>query len=112
MLEFNAKCVKYEKDKSGSWVSSETIIKSIQDILNIFKPHEDTVQQVDIDMFHKVYYSTDFISESGVDGFLIDADGTRRMLVSPLLFVECDEEKPINISSDSLKKITDSIDFC
>lgn len=109
-VSFCAKAILKEKVAEKEWVSKEVTISSIQDILNIFKPCQKDVEQVNLSLYSKVYYSVGLM-KNGVDAIVKDQDDDRQFMCSPLLLVECDREKPIDISDEMLKSMEETIDF-
>ena len=101
---FNAKAVLVEKSNDG-WTDSDVIINSVDDIRNCFKFE---IAEVRIDKYRRLYYT---ISEDGVQAKIKDEDGNMHYMSSPLLIVQCDDEKPINISNNILNSIKETIDF-
>lgn len=108
-LTFCAKAVLLTRGEDG-WKKEEVTLKSVEGLRGIFKPFESRVSQVNISKYLKVYYCLDFIKD-GMDARTVDMDGDTSYMVSPLLLVECDDEKPINISESCLETLLDSIDF-
>jgi hypothetical protein len=108
--DFNAKAILLTK-QDNEWHEKEVIINSVDDIKNIFNPHQDRVEQVNLSMFEKLYYSVGFLTADGIDAKVDDMNEDRSYLVSPLLLVQCDETKPINITKETLNSIKERIDF-
>lgn len=109
-LSFCAKCVLKERVGENNWTSKEFTIRSIQDLRDIFKPHQNDVEQVNLSLNSKVYYSIGFMKD-GVDAKVKDQEGDTHYMCSPILLVECDSEKPIDISEKMLNSMVDAIDF-
>lgn len=109
-VSFCAKAILKERVGENTWISKEVTINSIQSILDIFEPHQKDVEQVDLSLNSKVYYSVGFM-KSGVEAIVRDQDNDRHFMCSPLLLVECDSEKPIDISDKMLKSMEEAIDF-
>lgn len=110
-MEFNAKVVLMKKEDE-KWTESIAVIKSIDDLKGVFHPFENETTQVDIDKYRKVYYNYGFLGNDGVAAKVKDIDDNMHYMCSPLLIVQCDDEKPINIESDILNSIKELIDFC
>lgn len=109
-VSFCAKAVLKEKVDENTWSSKEVTIDSIQSILDIFEPCQKNVKQVNLSLNSKVYYSVGLMKD-GVDAVVKDQDEDREFMCSPLLLVECDSEKPIDISNEMLKSMEEAIDF-
>lgn len=107
VVEFRAKAVIKERGSFG-WTSREVVIDSIESIRNIFAPEQEGVEQVNLSLNSKVYYAMRLLKD-GIDGKVVDGDGDTHYLVSPILLVECDNEKPIDISENMLKEMEDAI---
>lgn len=108
-MEFNAKALLLKKE-NGEWKEEEITIKNVVDIRAVFTPYESTVDQVNLDRYRKVYYTMGFLKD-GIDARTVDMDDNRAYLVSPLLLVQCDDEKPIDLTEEVLQSIKNSIDF-
>ena len=108
-MEFNAKALLLNKE-NGEWKEREVTIKSVADIRAIFAPYESNVDQVNLDRYRKVYYSMGFLKHC-IEARTVDMDDNRAYLVSPLLLVQCDDEKPIDLTEEVLQSIKNSIDF-
>lgn len=108
-MDFSAKAIvmKYENNK---WVEFEPIIKSISDIRGQFHPFEDSVTQVNLDKNRKIYYNVNFMTE-GVQARVVDDEDTLHYMCSPLMLVQCDDTKPIDITEEIKNSIKDAIDF-
>lgn len=109
MQTFNsAKCIALF-NTDGKWVSQAHNISSVDDILNFFSPCEKSVEQINLDKYHKVYYSPDKIDSRGIMGITTDSEDERKMLTSPLLLVYCDDIQPINMTETAEKFIRDKL---
>lgn len=107
--DFNAKALLLKRTNEG-WVEEEITIDSVNDILKIFKPFENDVSQVNINTFMKVYYCIKFL-EDGIQAKVTDMNCETHYMVSPLLLVECDSSKPIDLTEETLKSMKDTILF-
>lgn len=109
-VSFCAKAILKERVAEKEWTSKEVTISSVQDILDIFEPCQKDVEQVNLSLNSKVYYSVGLM-KNGVDAIVKDQDDDRQFMCSPLLLVECDSEKPIDITDKMLKSMEETIDF-
>lgn len=109
-ISFCAKAILKEKVAENKWTSKEVTISSIQDILDIFNPCQKDVEQVNLSLYSKVYYSVGLMKD-GVDAIVKDQDDDRQFMCSPILLVECDNEKPIDITDKMLNSMEEAIDF-
>lgn len=109
-MDFKAKAILKVKDKEKGWLTKEVIIDSIKAIRDIFTPEQDSVEQVNLSLNSKVYYSVRLMKE-GVDAKVVDQDGDMQFMCSPILLVECDDTKPIDISDKMLKEMEEVIVF-
>lgn len=105
------KVVLLEKN-CGIWFETVKLVKSVNDLRSLFHPYEDSIIQVNIDKYRKVFYNYGFLDGKGVAAKVRDMDGEMHYMCSPILIVQCDDEKPINIESDVLNSIKELIDFC
>lgn len=108
-LSFNANAVLLKRDDT-TWTEERVKITSVDDIRKIFTPYQSDVSQVNIDKYQKVYYCVKFM-KTGVEAKVTDENCETHYMVSPLLLVECDDIKPVDISNEVLEKLKDSIDF-
>ena len=109
-MEFEAKAIVKRRLDNGSWLSEPIVLRSVDDILDVFKPCQKDVEQVNLSLNYKVYYSVGLLT-TGVEAHVKDKDGDISYMCSPLLLVECDNEKPVDISEEGLKTIEEAIDF-
>lgn len=109
-MEFNAKALLLNKE-NGKWKEKEITIKNVSDIRAVFSPYESTVDQVNLDRYRKIYYSLGFLKD-GIDAKTVDMEDDRAYMVAPLLLVQCNDEKPIDLTEEVLQSIKNSIDFC
>jgi hypothetical protein len=107
-MTFDAKAVVLTKTENG-WEKSYKTLKSVDDIKKTFTPHEDNVTEVHLDKYRRVYYSLGFLTD-GVEAKILQEEDTHFM-ASPLLLVYCDDEKPVDITDETLKSIEESIEF-
>lgn len=110
MEGFNAKAIVFNKTSNG-WKSDEVILKSVGDLRGVFSPYINDVEQVNLSLHEKVYYSLSFLRDN-IHAKVTDEMGNRHFMVSPILVVLCDDTKPINITEDSLNFFKEAIDFC
>ena len=99
------------KKEDEKWVETCINIRSVDDLKGVFHPFEDDTTQIDIDKYRKVYYNIKFLGKEGVDAKVKDCDGDLHYMCSPILIVQCDDEKPVNITPDILNSIKELIDF-
>lgn len=109
-MNFNATAVLIRKMENMIWLESYVAIDSVDDIRKLFEPFQDNVTQVNLDINRKIYYSSSFIKDN-IEALATDSEGEKHYMVSPLLFVQCDSEKPVVITNDTLKSIKDEITF-
>lgn len=109
-VSFCAKAILKERVAENNWTSREVTISSVQDIRDVFKPYQDDVEQVNLSLNSKVYYCIGFMKE-GVEASVKDQDDDKHYMCSPLLLVECDSEKPVDISEKMLNSMEETIDF-
>ena len=106
--------MQFQKAKAKVILENEVktvYLSSIQDILNVFAPHQQNVTQVDIDRHHKVYYSLGFLDNTGVKATVTDAYENRHFLVYPILVVECNDYTPIPITETGYQFIKKKLNF-
>ena len=108
-----ARAVLLIKDRlSNSWREETVVLDSVVALRGIFHPHEGKVEQIDIDRNRKIYTCIEFLDvRTGIDAKFLDRDGALQILVSPILLVHCDEEKPIDMTDDVLRSMKEMIDF-
>lgn len=109
MFDFNATAILMEK-VNDAWTEKEIEIKNVQSLREVFEPHNDNIEQVNLDKYRKVYYSMGFLNE-GIDAKLIDMNDETHYMVSPLLLVQCDDSFPKKISPEVAESIKKAIDF-
>lgn len=101
ILTYNAKAVLLTRDSDGNWEETIKTISSKNDFLVLFG---DGLTQVNLSKYFKLYYdSSDF--ENGVMARCIDMNDEVYFLSGKLLFVLCDDEKPIDITNEALKSM-------
>lgn len=109
-MDFNAKCILFDIETKEC---SEVSITSIKDIFDVFGNAEDTkVSQVNIDKYNKVYYDASnledgitgwcstFAEHDEIEGDWLARNGNDYLTGSKLLFVLCDDNKPIDITEE------------
>lgn len=97
-MTFDATC-KLMKKNGTQWLTEEKHITDIASLRDIFGENGNNLEQIYLDEEHKhiLYYSLGFLN-GGIDGRTIDDHNMEVMLVAPILFVQADTEKPINIT--------------
>jgi hypothetical protein len=110
LLSFNAKAILLKKDtkNENNWVSEYVRLQNVDDIKNIFQPHQSEMEEIYLSDKVRVYYSIGFL-EGGVDVRVNDSKNDYHYASSPLLLVECDNTKPVDITEDTYKQIIDKI---
>lgn len=98
----------YLMKRKDKWVGEKKHVDSVQAMKDIFGG--DPVEQVNLSKYLKVIYSPRHL-ESGVLAKVTDLDGETHFMGSPILLVQCDEEKPIDMSEEALEEIKGHIDF-
>lgn len=112
-MEFLAKCVLYNIETKEK---KEVCVKSIEDIKKVVTGDEQgQLTQINIDKYHKAYNSADN-SITGIAGWIKtlgeyseisddwSEDVSREVLLSnEILFVLCNDDKPIDITEDALE---------
>lgn len=102
MDSFNAKCLKIEKQKDGSWKESFEQIHNSKEMIDLVG---DGVEQVNISKYIKLYYSIEGIEKwNGVQSTYKN-DNLMEYMASPLLLVECDDTVPIDITHETIEEI-------
>lgn len=109
-MNFSAKAIMLIRNNEGKWVESEVIIQSADDIREVFSPFKEDVTQVDLNVHEKVYYSICNLKDS-INAHARDFENTMHFMVSPLLLVSCDDEKPIDMTEESKKSILEKVDL-
>lgn len=106
-MEFNAKATLLTKNEHDIWDESEVVISSIDSMKTIVG---NDIFQVDLSKFEKVYYSPSSISKRGqISSVVIDGFGERFFMGDILLVVQCNDEKPVDISEETLKSIKERL---
>lgn len=101
VLNYNAKAVLLTRDSNGNWEETEKFVSSRDDFLVLFG---DGLTQVNLSKYFKLYYdSSDF--ENGVMARCKDINDEDYFLSGKILFVLCDDEKPIDITDEALKNM-------
>ena len=80
-------------------------------IRGIFHPFEDDVIQVDINRYEKSFFVVGQSDRASVDAMLCSDDGVRHFLFAPILFVLCDDEKPVDMTEKFHNKIIKITEF-
>lgn len=106
---YNSKAVVLTRKENGEWVESTTRVFNRQSFLSVFNT-EDTLTQVDLDRYRKVYYCTSNIKNE-ILSKVRDINGETHFMGSPLLLVECDETKPIDITDKIKEEIKERLEL-
>ena len=107
-VTYNAKaCVLTKED--GNWLESTVKIFNRQSFLDVFKTR-DTLEQVDLDKYKKVYYCSSNITTE-VLSKVTDVNGETHYMGSPLILVECDDMKPIDITDKVKEEIKERLEL-
>ena len=110
---FNADGLLYEKDIiEGFWqVPKKVDIDTSDDIKTwVSGKRNGRCDQINIDKYHKVFYCMDNIKQDGVNA-KVKTDTNTEFACSPLLFVLCDDSKPIPMKKSEVKFFLERIEF-
>ncbi len=108
MESFSAKCMKIEKQQDGTWKETFEQIHNSKEMIEIVG---QGVEQVNISKYIKLYFSTEGIEKwNGVQSKYRNGALTEYM-ASPLLLVECDDTKPIDITQDTIDEIKSNLEL-
>ena len=108
MGSFSAKCLKIEKQKDGTWKESYEQIHNSKEMIAIVG---QGIEQVTISKYIKLYFSTEGIEKwNGVQSKYKN-DVMTNYMASPLLLVECDDIKPIDITQETIDKIKTNLEL-
>ena len=107
-MEFNAKVLLLKKVEK-TWIDEVAVVTSVSDMRALIG---DDITQVNLSKYEKVYYSPDSIGVRGeVSAMVKDVDGDRHFMGDILLLVECNDEKPVDITEETLTKIKEAIEL-
>lgn len=106
-MEFNALALLMEY-VDGKWFSKECMLCSRDDIWAQFEGL--SVDEVRLGNF-RVYCSPLLHPELGIVAHLRDEGGDMHYLCSPILILDTDGEKPVDLVPDRAKTIKGTIDF-
>lgn len=106
-LVYNAKCVLLTRDEGGYWDMSSETVSCKEDFESFFG---ENVTQVNLSKYFKVYYDSRAF-EDGVSGRCTDMMGEEFFLSDRLLFVLCDDEKPIDMTEEALEEMKKLVIF-
>ncbi len=108
MESFSAKCLKIEKQIDGTWKESFEQIHNSKEMIDLVG---QGVEQVNISKYKKLYFSTEGISTwNGIQSKYKNGSTTEYM-ASPLLLVECDDTKPIDITQETIEEIKSNLEL-
>lgn len=123
MGDFKARCVLLDTDTNEK---SEVTVESIEDIVNIIGDGiKDSIRQIDITKYHKVYYNNSAkLLKNGVSGWInglmryddslgsyIESDFKEYFVGNKLLLVLCDDKFPVDMNEDDLNLIMSCINL-
>ena len=97
------------KKEDGNWVESTVKIFNRQSFLDVFKTR-DTLEQVNLDKYRKVYYCSSNIKDE-ILSKVTDMGGETHYMGSPLILVECDDVKPIDITDKVKEEIKERLEL-
>lgn len=106
-LVYNAKAVLLTRDSSGNWEELIKIVSSREDFEFLFGAG---LTQVNLSKYYKLYYdSYDF--DDGVKARCNDMNDETYFLSGKLLFVLCDDEKPVDITDEAIESMKQIVTF-
>lgn len=123
MGDFKARCILFDTD---TYEKSEVTVESIEDIVNIIGDGiKDSIRQIDITKYHKVYYNnSEKLLKNGVSGWInglmryddslesyIESDFKEYFVGNKLLLVLCDDKFPVDMNEDDLNLIMSCINL-
>lgn len=106
---YDAKACVLTRDEKGNWTESFTRVSNRQSFLDVFKTR-DTLEQVNLDKYRKVYYCSSNITTS-ILSKLTDMEEQTHYMGSPLILVECDDIKPIDITDKVKEEIKERLEL-
>ena len=110
---YNASGLLYTKDIiEGFWQMPKKVdINIIDDIKTLVAGKSNgRCDQINIDKYHKVFYSMDNLMQDGVNA-KIKLNNRIEFACSPLLFVLCDDNKPIKLPEEEIKFFLERTEF-
>lgn len=107
--EYNAKVCVLTKDENGTWKESTAKVFNRQSFLDVFKTR-DTLEQVNIDVHRKVYYCSSNITTQ-ILGKVKDVNDNMHYMGSPIMLVECDDVKPVDITDKVKEEIKERLEL-
>lgn len=110
MLEkYDAKVCVLTRDDKGTWNESVANVSNRQSFLDVFKTR-DTLEQVNLDKYRKVYYCSSNIKDE-ILSKVTDMEEETHYMGSPLVLVECDDAKPIDITAKVKEEIKERLEL-
>ena len=109
-LTFNADAVLMVRDMDGNWKEKKVKVTSVEQ-LKMLVGKGYVVEQINVDKYHKIYYSLAELEKYGKITAHYRTDEEFHMMSAPILLVLCDDVKPINITSDALTKMKEMINL-
>lgn len=106
---YDAKACVLTRDENGNWIESFTRVSNRQSFLDVFKTR-DTLEQVNLDRYRKVYYCSSNITTS-ILSKVTDMEEQTHYMGSPLILVECDDVKPIDITDKVKEEIKERLEL-
>ena len=107
---FDAEAVLLVRSESGTWSEKRVKITSVGQ-LKLLVGEGYSVEQVNVDKYHKIYYSLVNLEKYGSITAHYKSDEELHMMSAPILLVQCDDSKPVDIMPDSLKKMKEMLDL-
>lgn len=108
-VAYDAKACVLTRDESGNWNESFTRVSNRQSFLDVFKTR-DTLEQVNIDKYKKIYYCSSNITTE-ILSKVTDIEEQTHYMGSPLILVECDDVKPIDITDKVKTEIKERLEL-
>ena len=94
--------------KNGdSWQEELVVIHNVVEMIAQFSSKPT---QIDLSKYRKMYYNIDRLAEHGVEA-KITTDAEVFYVSSPILFVQCDDTKPIDIESEVFEEMKKAVVF-
>ena len=107
--KYDAKACVLTRDNNGTWNESFVNVSNRQSFLDVFKTR-DTLEQVNLDKYRKVYYCSSNIKDE-ILSKVKDMEGETHYMGSPLILVECDDVKPIDITDKVKEEIKERLEL-
>ena len=106
-MDFNVNAVLLERDDKGVWSEKNVCIDSIDSMKELVA---NDLTQVNFSKYEKVYFASSTIEGYGqIVAKTHDCNGETFYMGAPLLLVQCDDEKPIDISEEIYSKIKERL---